>query len=49
MLTLKPKAILYKYKHSAEIERFAECRTVKNKNKLGGSLLIFFLFAKISY
>lgn len=48
MLTLKPKAILYKYKHSAEIERFAECRTVKIKTSSVGACL-FFLFAKISY
>lgn len=46
MLTLKPKAILYKYKHSAEIERFAECRTVKIKTSSVGACL-FFSFCKI--
>lgn len=46
MLTLKPKAILYKYKHSAEIERFAECRTVKIKTSSVGACLFFFFLQK---
>ena len=46
MLTAKTYALLYKYKHSAEFERFAECGVYNSKRQARWELAYFLLVGR---
>ena len=46
MLTAKPYALLYKYKHSAKFERFAECGLYNSKRQARWELAYFLLVGR---
>lgn len=48
MLTLKPYAVLYKYKHSAKFERFAECENGQLKQARWGLIFMWLIGILVS-